>query len=71
MSTVDYHRVLTEKEAALYITMSRSFLRQDRMNGHRMGRTHGPPYIRIGRSIRYLRDDLDTWLEQLRHGAES
>ena len=54
--------VLTEKEAAKYIRMSRSFLRQDRMNGYRTGRTRGPVYMKLGRSIRYRRQDLDEWL---------
>jgi len=62
-------RSLTEREAACYIGMSRSFLRQDRMNGHVEGRTPGPAYIRIGRAIRYLKDDLDCWLEQHRQPA--
>lgn len=53
--------VLTEKEAAEYIGMSRSFLRQDRMNGFRVGRTKGPEYIKIGRAVRYHKNDLDTW----------
>lgn len=54
--------VLTEKEAAKYIGMSRSFLSQDRMNGYRDGRTHGPDYMKLGRSVRYHKDDLDVWL---------
>jgi predicted DNA-binding transcriptional regulator AlpA len=57
---------LTEKEAAEYIGMSRSFLRQDRMNGYRSSRTPGPKFLKIGRSIRYLMDDLQTWLLQHR-----
>jgi len=59
-------RCFTEKEAAQYIAMSRSFLRQDRMNGFRKERTPGPHYIKIGRSIRYLKEDLDMWLEKYR-----
>lgn len=62
-------RGLTEKEAANYIGMSRSYLKQDRVNGHRINRTPGPPYVKIGRSIRYLKDDLDHWLEQFRQEA--
>jgi len=54
---------MSEPQAACYIAMSRSFLRQDRMNGIRHNRTPGPRYVRIGRRIRYLKDDLDAWLE--------
>lgn len=59
-------RALSEIEAAIYIKMSRSFLRQDRMNGIRHNRTPGPPFIKIGRTVRYLKDDLDQWLESHR-----
>jgi predicted DNA-binding transcriptional regulator AlpA len=58
--------ILTEKEAAIYIGMSRSFLGQDRMNGYREGRTPGPVFMKLGRSIRYRKEDLDTWLTQHR-----
>jgi predicted DNA-binding transcriptional regulator AlpA len=59
-------RTLTEREAAAYISMSRSYLRQGRMNGDREGRTPAPPWLKINRSIRYLKEDLDAWLEQFR-----
>ena len=59
-------RSLKEYHAAKYIGMSRSYLRQARMDGNREGRIPGPRFIRIGRSIRYLIDDLDAWLEWFR-----
>jgi hypothetical protein len=61
------HRLLTEKQAAPYIGMSRSFLRQSRMNGRRQNRTPGPPFLKIGRKVLYLVEDLDTWLLEHRH----
>ncbi len=60
-------RGLTEQEAATYIGMSCSFLRQSRMNGKRANRTPGPPFTKIGRKVLYLKDDLDAWLEAHRH----
>jgi predicted DNA-binding transcriptional regulator AlpA len=52
---------LRSAEAARYINMSDSWLRQSRMEG----RTDGPPFVRSGgRSIRYRLADLDRWLEQ-------
>jgi len=60
-------RGLSEAEAAEYIGMSRSFLRQARMDGRRPNRTPGPPFTKIGRKILYLKDDLDAWLEAHRH----
>lgn len=57
-------RAFNEKEAAHYISMSVSFLRQSRMSGDLRSRTPAPPFIKVGkRSVRYLRDDLDAWLE--------
>jgi len=56
-------RVLNETEAAQYIRMSRSFLAQSRMDGPRKNRTKAPKYLKIGRSVRYLREDLDSWLD--------
>jgi hypothetical protein len=55
-------QILTEIEAAQYIRMSRSFLRQDRMNGYRVNRTRGPEFLRLGRAIRYRKKDLDAWI---------
>ena len=40
--------IIAEKEAAVYIGMSRSFLSQDRMNSYRKGRTPGPDFMKIG-----------------------
>ena len=57
---------LTEQDTAVYIAMSRSFLRAARMNGNRNGRAPGPPFVKIGRAIRYLRVDLDAWLQEHR-----
>jgi hypothetical protein len=48
--------LFTEKEAASYLTRSVSSLRRDRKNGT------GPGFIRIGRSIRYLRSQLDSYI---------
>ena len=59
-------KTLKENAASEYIGMSRSFLRQDRMNGIRECRTSGPRFLKIGRSIRYLKEDLDMWLTQHR-----
>jgi predicted DNA-binding transcriptional regulator AlpA len=64
-------RALSDREAATYVGMSVSFLRQDRLNGHREGRTPGPRWIKIGRSVRYLQEDLDEWLEQLKAAKAS
>lgn len=55
-------RLFTEKEAAEYLCMSRSYLRQDRMNGTFKNRTPGPEYCRFGTMIRYSIEALDKWI---------
>jgi len=51
---------IPEKEAAPYIGMSKMYLRISRMRGD------GPPYLKIGRAVRYDVRDLDKWLESKR-----
>jgi hypothetical protein len=65
-ASVDDYRpgdMVTEKETAEIIGMSVQFLRHSRMDGLRANRTAGPPYFKIGRSVRYKISDLSTWLD--------
>ena len=66
MNTTPYDkRCYKEEEAADYIGMSRSFLRQARMTGQLDGRIPPPQFLKVGsRAIRYLKEDLDQWLDQ-------
>lgn len=59
-------KTLTEAEAATYLGLSRSTLRQGRCEGRRENRMPPPPYIKLGRKILYLREDLCRWLENYR-----
>ena len=58
-------QTLPDREAAIYIGMSESWLRQSRVTGN----PDAPPFLKIGRSVRYLRADLDIWLEHRRRRA--
>lgn len=62
MSKEIIERAMKDPDAAKYSGMSESFLRQSRVTGN----PNAPPFIKIGRSVRYLRDDLDKWLESRR-----
>ena len=53
---------LTTKDAARYLGISESVLRQSRMNGPRSGHIPTPPYVRVGTKILYLPEDLKQWL---------
>ena len=57
-----HERALTEEGAAAYIGYSKWFLRECRYG--RLG--PGPKFIKIGRSIRYLKEDLDAWLDSFK-----
>lgn len=59
-------RGMTEEQAAVYLGVSTSTLRHSRCEGLREGRMPPPPFVRLGRKIVYLRDDLDAWLAQNR-----
>jgi Helix-turn-helix domain len=53
--TIGIERLLTPSEAAARLRVSMSWLAKARMRGD------GPPYIKIGRSIRYTEPGLVQW----------
>jgi hypothetical protein len=59
-------RGMSENDAAVYIGVARISLCQGRCEGRRENRMPPPPYIKLGRKILYLKDDLDRWLEMYR-----
>lgn len=60
--------LLDETEAARYIGMSAAFLQASRIQPSATGkpRTPGPPFMKLGRTVRYSREDLDRWLTEQR-----
>ncbi len=59
---VDNVRLMKEAQAAKYLDLSVSTLRQQRMKKRRKSGMTRVPYIRIGRNIRYDLVDLDEWI---------
>jgi excisionase family DNA binding protein len=57
-------RWFTAQEAATYLRCSRNFLDKDRI-----APTHGIPFCRLGRHVRYDKTDLDEFLERTKEGA--
>jgi excisionase family DNA binding protein len=57
--------LLTPKEAALLLKASLSFLAKARMSGD------GPPFTKIGRSVRYSETDLLQWMKSRRRLSTS
>ncbi len=58
-------KILNNKEAAHYVRRSPSFMNKRRCTGG------GPLFIRIGRRIGYMLDDLDDWLLAQRRRSTS
>ncbi|WP_208094741.1 helix-turn-helix transcriptional regulator [Brevibacterium limosum] len=50
--------VMNEHEAAEYIGCSVSWLRNNRRS------STAPPFVKIGKNVRYRIDSLDAWLSQ-------
>lgn len=50
-------RLLTPKEAANFLRLSSSWLAKARMRGD------GPPYLKLGRAIRYRESALVQWMK--------
>ena len=58
-------RLLTEPEAANYLNLSRSTLRQPRMKKRPPSRIPRIPFVRLGRNVRYDVRQLDELIENL------
>jgi hypothetical protein len=63
---VNKPELLDEGPAADYIGMSSAFLRAGRCRGIVGNRTPPPAHLKLGRSIKYDRRDLDHWLAERR-----
>jgi predicted DNA-binding transcriptional regulator AlpA len=50
--------MLDVRAAAIYLGIGESFLNHARVRGD------GPPFVKIGRCVRYRRDDLDCYVAQ-------
>ena len=61
MSTLS--RGLAPKHAAAYLGIGEQTLRKQRTSSRPSRRMPPIPFVRAGRRIIYLREDLDRWLE--------
>ena len=66
-STSTTPRAVSEEEAARFLGISRSSLRKGRMAGRRAAQMSSPPFVKMGRRVLYLIDDLESWLRGLRN----
>jgi len=63
-------RLLDEHDAAQYIGVSVYSLRFQRCHGHLPGRAKLPPFVKVGRSVRYAIEDLDSWVDALKEDRQ-
>ena len=49
---------LSETHAAEYLSLSKKSLQRWRFN------RQGPPYVKLMKTIRYRREDLDHWMKE-------
>ena len=56
-------KILSAREAAIYINMSESYLAKARSEGNVGNRTPGPVWHKFGRKVGYHINDLDSWIE--------
>ncbi|MBL8329337.1 MAG: hypothetical protein JNJ71_10830 [Rubrivivax sp.] len=63
-------RALREHDAAAYLGFSSSYLRNQRVADMRKmakgEEIDGPRWVNIGTAVRYLREDLDAWIDSFR-----
>jgi len=72
MKEESHKRTYKEKEAAIYLGISSSSLAKARMSGVICRNQQAPKFIKAGKRVIYLKEDLDEWLNCLpknRHGA--
>ena len=58
--------LLNQKQAALVLGVSESYLATARSTGRKEGRTPAPDFERIDGKIRYHREDLKKWAQNLK-----
>lgn len=51
-------RLLTTEQAAIYVGLAKQTITERRVTGG------GPKFCKIGRAVRYKREDLDEWIDQ-------
>jgi predicted DNA-binding transcriptional regulator AlpA len=60
-----FDRLLTPRDAAAFLRVSESWLAKARMRGD------GPPYVKVGRCVRYPESSLVRWMRAHMHLSTS
>jgi len=63
-------RLLSERDAARFLSVSRSYLANGRMSGSREHGADPPPWIKLGTAVRYRLSDLREWVAARRQSPK-
>ncbi len=61
-SLPSFPRLISERDAARVLGVSQISLRRGRMDGPRVNRMPVPPYIKLGKSVKYDLADLEHFI---------
>lgn len=61
--TILKKRLLSTQHAAVYIDMSEEYLRRARIKGTSGSGAIAPKFIKIGRSVKYPLEELDSFID--------
>jgi predicted DNA-binding transcriptional regulator AlpA len=64
-TAIGLDRLLTPRDAAAFLRVSESWLAKARMRGD------GPPFVKVGRSVRYPERALSQWMRSHTHVSTS
>lgn len=64
-ATITLPRLWTQRELCAYLNKSEAWAERARLTGD------GPPYMKVGRSVRYQADEVLAWLEAKRRRSTS
>ena len=51
-----FRRLLTQKQLTEYLSKSEAWAERSRWDGS------GPPYVKLGRHVRYRAEDIEAWI---------
>lgn len=60
----DTQELLSERQVSERYNLSRPLLRKLRCEGQRQGHCPSPPYIKLGRMVRYRVAHIEAWLQE-------
>lgn len=64
-TTIPLPRLITQRQLCDWLAKSPAWAERGRLEGY------GPPYVKVGRSVRYRAEDVLEWIEHNRRRSTS